>query len=119
MRYKQCKIDGKMRYVHRVVWEEANGQIPSDMEVDHINGDSLDNNLSNLRLVTRSENQHNSKAKGFCLDKRSGKYLARIRADGKERHIGLYETEEEAKIAYLEAKKVYHPTVPEEYYGRV
>lgn len=48
---------GKCRLVHRVVVETFVGEIPSDMNVDHLNGVKNDNRLENLEVVTRSENQ--------------------------------------------------------------
>ena len=51
----------KMGYVHRFVWEAFNGPIPKGMTIDHINGDKTDNRLSNLQLLTPSQN--NSKDK--------------------------------------------------------
>ena len=45
--------------VHRAVWETFNGPIPKGMEIDHIDGDSFNNKLSNLKLVTHAENTRN------------------------------------------------------------
>lgn len=46
----------KRLYVHRLVWETYNGEIPTGYEIDHINSVKSDNRLVNLRLVTRIEN---------------------------------------------------------------
>lgn len=50
--------DGKHRYVsaHRVVWEYHNGPSDLDMTINHINGDTLDNSIDNLELVSNQEN---------------------------------------------------------------
>ena len=44
---------------HRFVWEAFNGPAPDDMHVDHIDQTRTNNHLSNLRLVTRLENNNN------------------------------------------------------------
>lgn len=45
--------------MHRFLWEEKHGPIPDGYVIDHINGDGLDNQLSNLRVVTQAQNQQN------------------------------------------------------------
>lgn len=50
-------------YVHRMVYETFIGNIPNGMEVDHIDTDKSNNNLSNLRLCTRTENNNNKLTK--------------------------------------------------------
>lgn len=59
--YLTVMVDGKRYYAHRIVWELANGPIPPDKFIDHIDGDKVNNRLANLRLVTLSENQRNAK----------------------------------------------------------
>ena len=53
--YVRLMRNWKRDYEHRRVWIEANGEIPAGMKVHHINGNSSDNRLENLQLVTTSE----------------------------------------------------------------
>lgn len=59
--YALRRVDRKLKYMHRLVWEHMNGPIPPTLEIDHINGNTLDNRIENLRLVTHKENQNNQK----------------------------------------------------------
>jgi len=93
-----------------------------DMVIDHINGDGLDNRLSNLRVVTVSQNNLNSRVrndsqsgiKGAYYDKRKGTYYSRITVEGKNIYLGTFKTVEEAAQAYAEASAKYHGE-----YGRI
>jgi len=49
--------------VHRVVWETFKSKIPNGLEIDHINHNKQDNVITNLRVVTHSENCKNKKKK--------------------------------------------------------
>ena len=57
--YVYVNLNNEGKYLHRLVWETFNGKIPEGMEIDHINTNRFDNRLSNLRLVTSSENKRN------------------------------------------------------------
>lgn len=83
-------------------------------EGDHIDHGTLDNRRSNIRIVTRSQNMHNRRGKGFSFHKHTKKFKAQIAVDGAEKHIGLFGTPAEARAAYLAAKAVYHPSAPTE-----
>lgn len=93
----------KMHYLHREIWEYHYGPIPINLEIDHINGDRLDNRLENLRLCTHSENMrnvrkvtpHSSRYKGVRIHE-DGSYESYIRLDGKFKHLGMFNNEEEA-----------------------
>lgn len=76
--------------------------------IDHINKIKTDNTLSNLRSISQQENLFNTNAKGYTLDKEKNKWRASIYVGGKVKYLGKYRTEEEARSAYLEAKKEYH-----------
>jgi hypothetical protein len=106
--YRQIMINGKMYRTHRLIYIFHNGEIADNLHIDHINRDKLDNNIENLRLVTRQENQWNRGAKGYCFSKLANKFQAYIKLNGKQTTLGLFDTAEEAKNAYLKAKKRLH-----------
>ena len=76
--------------------------------IDHINRDSTDNRIENLRVATNQQNQWNRNAKGYFWNKKDNKWCARIRVDDKIKHLGHFDNEEDAAISYLNAKEVYH-----------
>lgn len=87
--------------------------IPEGMQVDHINGDTLDNRLSNLRILTGAENAINRKKnannssghKGVSWNKRLKKWHSQIRFDGKRFHLGFFNDVESAAQAYRDASE--------------
>ncbi len=76
-------------------------------EIDHINGNGLDNRIENLRFVTRKQNSMNNKKKGYSFLRTRGKWRARIMVDGKEIHLGLFKTEEEARECRIKGEQKY------------
>jgi hypothetical protein len=78
-------------------------------EVDHIDGNSLNNLRSNLRYATRRENAQNKKCHrqgrlaGVDKCKESRNFRARIRVNGRNIHLGCFPTKKEANMAYQEA----------------
>jgi len=90
-------------YMHREVMN-----VPDGMQTDHIDRNGLNNQRNNLRVVTRQQNQFNRNAKGYCFDKPTQKFRAQIRLNGKQIHLGFFETALEARAAYLKAKHIYH-----------
>jgi len=82
-------------------------------EVDHINGDKICNHLDNLRIVSHQINQHNRKtAKGYCFNKTHKKWQAYIKLNNKNIHLGYFDSEQEARQAYIDAKLIHHPSAP-------
>lgn len=77
-------------------------------QIDHIDGNRSNNKISNLREVTHQQNCFNKKTKGYYFNKDKNKYISQIMIDKKKIHLGLYETEQEARQAYLDAKQKYH-----------
>jgi len=105
--YMHGDVFGKK--VHRLIAQAYLADYSEDLEVDHIDRNKTNNNISNLRMITHSGNQQNTNANGYYYDKIRNKWLAEIRADGKCRHIGRFNTEEEARAAYLAEKIKLHP----------
>ena len=100
--YRYLMVDGTRYAAHRYAWYLYYGVWPK-MDIDHINQDKSDNRISNLREATESQNLRNQrKIKGYHLHKQSGKWRAMASVDNRVRHIGLFDTEEEARVAYLQ-----------------
>jgi hypothetical protein len=106
--YRRVSISNKIYLEHRIIWIYFNGPIPTELFIDHINQNKVDNNIENLRLCTRSENQYNrgkyknnkSGYKGVSFNKALNKYSAQMRIKDVKKHIGYFETAELAKDAY-------------------
>jgi len=109
--YLHATFGGKCQGIHRHVWEAFEGEIPKGYDVDHKFDIKTDNRLSELQLLSHDENcakrqkykSNTSGIIGVCLDQKTGKWLARNTAKhlngGKKKHIGSFETKEEAGLA--------------------
>ena len=98
-------------YMHRFVLNAPDG-----VEVDHIDLDKLNNSRVNLRLCTPTQNKANRLAqangesafKGVCYSHPHGCWKAEIKAAGRKMHLGLYESEQQAALAYAAAALRFH-----------
>lgn len=102
-----------LSYIYNILWDKEHGN-KGDLILDHINHNSLDCRLENLRLVTKTQNQYNrrstinsaSKYKGVSWDKARNLWRAQIKRNGKTKNLGLYSLELDAKIAYDKALEI-------------
>lgn len=113
-KYRRLKVGDRYYSMSRMVWVWHHGSIPGDMELDHINRDSQDNRIENLRIVSRSDNNRNRQISGKSMyrgvtwmDAR-GKWAAQIMANGRGVHIGLFDTEAEAASAWDAGMRLFH-----------
>jgi len=112
--YRTCWINGRAYYVHRLIFLINHGYLPS--QIDHVNGDTLDNRICNLRAASNAQNQRNKGAmpknkvglKGVSYKKDMHLYRAQISANGKGYHLGYFSTPSKAHEAYKQAARRLH-----------
>ncbi len=91
-------------------------QTPDGMDTDHINHNTLDNRRCNLRICTRSQNNHNrlraknksSRYKGVAWHQPSNKWIVQISKDRKPYYLGLHKNEKDAAKIYNKAASELH-----------
>ena len=112
-RYLNVAVNGVRYLGHRLAWLYVHGEWPAD-EIDHINGDKLDNRLVNLRLASRSQNLANKPKRSDCkaplkgIRQVGGRWVARLGLKGKTIYLGRFDTAEQAHAAYLTAARAQH-----------
>lgn len=112
--YFQVYIRNQKYKLHRVIFAYHHGYLPE--VVDHIDGDTTNNHIENLREATVMKNRHNSKApttnksgaKGVSYDKNLGKWRVRITVDKVRHDFGKFEDLEEAIKSASEAYTILH-----------
>lgn len=112
--YMQTAVNGKSITVHRVVFLMHHGYLPE--QVDHADGDKLNNRIENLRDATSAQNNSNrglpanntSGIKGVCWHKTNMKWSVSISVNKKRSYFGAYDDLELAELVAIEARNKYH-----------
>jgi len=109
--YIQIGLADCRYYGHQLAWIWMHGSIPDGYWPDHRNHDGTDNSAANLRLATKGQNNGNTRLyrnntsgmKGVSFHRGTGRWGAAISVNGKQRHLGLFETREKARVEYVRA----------------
>jgi hypothetical protein len=104
--YWLVTVQGRQMRAHRIVWAVFHGSDLGDHQIDHINGDGLDNRIENLRIATSKQNSRNrrissnnrSGIRGVCWDASRNKWMAHIMLNGKSRTLGRFDSLDEARF---------------------
>lgn len=113
-KYRRIMVDGKLYFAHRLAWLISYGQFP-DRNIDHVDGNGLNNRLDNLRIATPSENCKNQRRRpdntsgitGVSWYRAGQKWHARIAVNRRTIHLGYFSTKEEAVAARKAAEVRY------------
>ena len=109
-KYLRTMLFGKNFQAHRIVWAIHHGEDPGDFDIDHKDGNGLNNRISNLRLT--KENMKNKKLQknntsgsaGVTWHKAAGKWKAQLRINGKQTHLGYFVEKSDAIAAVEKAR---------------
>lgn len=109
--YLAVSINNAAYKAHRIIWMWWYGEDPGELEVDHKDRVKSNNRINNLRLATSSQQEANkdircdneSGFRGVSFHKSRGRWCARIKRNGRDAHLGLFNTPEEAAAAYQQA----------------
>lgn len=114
--YVTISLDGKLYFAHRLAWLYIHGDWPPSL-IDHIDGVTKNNAITNLRCADKSTNAQNLKQAhrgnksgllGVVEDKSKGGFASSICVKGKRYWLGVFPTALEAHEAYLARKRILH-----------
>lgn len=113
-KYNRIEINGKHYYRNRLIafaflgLENPDGDI-CPMIADHISGDTLDNSIKNLRVITNAQNGRNTNSKCYTWHKGCQKWRVQIYINNKQTSFGLFKNEADAAARALELKLEHYP----------
>lgn len=109
--YLVVKVRGRKYYAHSLAWAFVHGGWPEG-QIDHLDGNTLNNRIENLRCCNAAINQHNRKqaqrnsATGLMGVSPSGsRFMARIKVNMKRIYLGTFDTATAAHEEYIKAKR--------------
>lgn len=113
-RYASTKVNGEHWCVHKLIFFWHHGYVPD--QLDHINRNTLDNRIDNLREVSSTQNACNrgkfsnntSGATGVSWHKMHHKWFVYVDVDKRRKNIGYFDDIELAELVALEAREKYH-----------
>jgi hypothetical protein len=112
--YRHTKINGKTYRLHTLIWLWHHGEIPEML--DHINKNTSDNRIENLRIATPSQNAMNRKlfsnntsgCRGVAWHKHQAKWFAYVDFNRRRKCLGYFDDLELADLVATEARAIYH-----------
>lgn len=122
--YRQVMIEGVGVMVHRIIWIMRHGEIPDGLQINHIDLNKLNNEDTNMELVTNAVNCrrkgvykcNKSGYTGVSWHKKQSKWIARAKnVDGTSKWLGSFDTPEEAYLAVQKYKNELLEQFGEEY----
>jgi hypothetical protein len=113
--YIQICVDGEVHLAHRLAWLYMTGAWPN-LQIDHRDTNKANNVWDNLREATNGQNKANtpvykctrSGLKGAYWEAKRGKWASKIRVDSRLRHVGYFDSAEEAHRAFVVAAASHH-----------
>ncbi len=98
-----AKCRNGVRRLHHFIFERSTGiTVPTGMQIDHANGDTMDNRRANLRLCTASQNcanRYKTRERRGVYQAPNGKWRASVNSKGKRYHLGYFDDVEQAARA--------------------
>jgi hypothetical protein len=114
--YKRFRYQKISYMVHNIIWNMFNGEIPEGYEIDHKDRNGMNNEISNLRLATSSQNKYNrginknnsSGVTGVTWDSARSLWAAQMESNGKHILLGRFENLSDAVLARRNAEKEFY-----------